>query len=397
MPATRLVVGGQLLIEHVPGGAALRAMEQLRDVFARGDIGLCNLEVALRTAAGGFPTKDAVVHTAPAEVLDLLPRLGITAVTLANNHVGDLGPAAVVGAVDRITARGLHHAGAGADRAAASAVRNCGPFALTAVLAGPAPLPGSARDAADGLPARPGVNTLAVRRSVVADEASFEAVSRLAERSGQSARLRREAANGRGRLPAEGTVDFYGVKVVRGERPGERAEADPAGQARLLDRIRSASDPASGRPPTVVSIHYHDWEPDWAEPPEWLRRLAHACVEAGAAAVIGHGPPVTSAVEVYRERLIAYGMGNLVFHTRRVDGYPDQAVWSGFLLEAGFDERCRVVDARLHPVRLDRPGPQGPGYARLADPGTSAFVLSRTGALSRPYGVEVAGDGTLSW
>jgi poly-gamma-glutamate capsule biosynthesis protein CapA/YwtB (metallophosphatase superfamily) len=38
--------------------------------------------------------------------------------------------------------------------------------------------------------------------------------------------------------------------------------------------------------------------------------LAHAAVDAGADVVIGHGPHVPRAVEVYRGRFIAYSLGN---------------------------------------------------------------------------------------
>ncbi|MDR1296819.1 MAG: CapA family protein [Deltaproteobacteria bacterium] len=41
-----------------------------------------------------------------------------------------------------------------------------------------------------------------------------------------------------------------------------------------------------------------------------LVNLAHQLVDAGAAAVIGHGPHVPRAVEVYKDRLIAYSLGN---------------------------------------------------------------------------------------
>jgi hypothetical protein len=41
-----------------------------------------------------------------------------------------------------------------------------------------------------------------------------------------------------------------------------------------------------------------------------LVRLAHAMIDAGAAAVIGHGPHVPRALEVYKGHLIAYSLGN---------------------------------------------------------------------------------------
>jgi hypothetical protein len=41
-----------------------------------------------------------------------------------------------------------------------------------------------------------------------------------------------------------------------------------------------------------------------------LRRLSHALIDAGAAMVIGHGPHVPRGAEVYKDRLIAYSLGN---------------------------------------------------------------------------------------
>lgn len=39
-------------------------------------------------------------------------------------------------------------------------------------------------------------------------------------------------------------------------------------------------------------------------------KFAHDCIDAGADILLGHGPHVTRAVELYKERFIAYSMGN---------------------------------------------------------------------------------------
>ena len=39
-------------------------------------------------------------------------------------------------------------------------------------------------------------------------------------------------------------------------------------------------------------------------------KFAHAVIDAGADIVLGHGPHVTRAVEVYKQKFIAYSMGN---------------------------------------------------------------------------------------
>jgi poly-gamma-glutamate synthesis protein (capsule biosynthesis protein) len=395
----RVVVAGQALMERVGHGGTAQRMAALRPVLAGADLAVCNLEVAIQTAAPAWPTKEAVLHSAPPEVLDQLRDLGFTAVTLANNHAGDLGPAALLAAIDEIERRGLGHAGAGPDAEAAARPARLGPVALLAVSAGPAPLPGRALKARPGRPARPGVNGLAVRRALVADPAGFAALRHLADRSGQADRLAREALAGRAAASVEeGVLDLYGLRVEAGTAPGERAVPDAADRARLIDTVRQAA--TSGGLPTV-SVHYHDWEPDWAVPPPWLRELARDCVDAGAAVVVGHGPPVTAGIEVYRGRLIAYGTGNLVFHTRRVEGYPQPEVWGGFLLDIGLSADGALRYARLHPVGLDRGGPETFGFPHLAGPDEAHRILAHIDDLSAPFGVRVHPDdgatGMLTW
>lgn len=47
-----------------------------------------------------------------------------------------------------------------------------------------------------------------------------------------------------------------------------------------------------------------------------VHEFAHAMIDAGADVVFGHGPHVTRAVEVYRERFIAYSLGNFCTYGR---------------------------------------------------------------------------------
>ncbi len=45
-------------------------------------------------------------------------------------------------------------------------------------------------------------------------------------------------------------------------------------------------------------------------------RFAHALIDAGADVIFGHGPHVTRAVEVYKNRFIAYSLGNFCTYAR---------------------------------------------------------------------------------
>lgn len=94
----------------------------------------------------------------------------------------------------------------------------------------------------------------------------------------------------------------------------------------------------------VVSFHWgYEYLP---HPAREQRALAHAAVEAGADIVVGHHPHVPQGVEVYRDRLIAYSLGNLVFHP-----YDERARQSMVLLATV--SPGRALSARLYPVWAD--------------------------------------------
>jgi poly-gamma-glutamate capsule biosynthesis protein CapA/YwtB (metallophosphatase superfamily) len=45
-------------------------------------------------------------------------------------------------------------------------------------------------------------------------------------------------------------------------------------------------------------------------------KFAHECIDAGADLLLGHGPHVTRAVELYKDRFISYSMGNFCTYAR---------------------------------------------------------------------------------
>jgi len=83
--------------------------------------------------------------------------------------------------------------------------------------------------------------------------------------------------------------------------------------------------------------------------------FARRAVEAGADLVIGHGPHVPRAMELYRGRLIAYSLGNFAtYQGMSVSGRKGLAP----LLEARLDSRGRFIEGRIHSFVQQRP--QGP-------------------------------------
>ena len=80
-----------------------------------------------------------------------------------------------------------------------------------------------------------------------------------------------------------------------------------------------------------------------------IRSAYRAFVEAGADAVIGHHPHVVQGVEKYRDGLIAYSLGNLVFDSPYVSAY--KTTDTGFLLKLGIAKH-RIHRAEVIPYRL---------------------------------------------
>ncbi|MEW6517210.1 MAG: CapA family protein [candidate division FCPU426 bacterium] len=92
--------------------------EFLSPYFQSADIGLVNLECPLSTRGRPFRNKKFTFHGKP-EAASALRRAGITAVSLANNHILDFGPEALQDTLEALDAAEIAHAGAGPDLRAA--------------------------------------------------------------------------------------------------------------------------------------------------------------------------------------------------------------------------------------------------------------------------------------
>lgn len=112
--------------------------------------------------------------------------------------------------------------------------------------------------------------------------------------------------------------------------------------------------------------------------------FAHAMVDAGADLLIGHGPHVARAMELYRERLIAYSLGNFAtYYGIGVEGNRGIAP----ILTARLDAEGRFQHGRIDSTIQLRP--DGPSI----DPQARALALIRAlTAAAFPDGALVFGD-----
>jgi capsule synthesis protein PGA_cap len=84
-----------------------------------------------------------------------------------------------------------------------------------------------------------------------------------------------------------------------------------------------------------------------------LRRFTHAAIDAGADLVLGSGPHVVRAMEVYRGKLVAYSLGNFAtygpFNLTAENGLS-------LVLEAHLGADGTFLRGKAYPVKQEKPG-----------------------------------------
>jgi hypothetical protein len=133
-------------------------------------------------------------------------------------------------------------------------------------------------------------------------------------------------------------------------------------EARALEaKVREAR--AAG--PVLVSLH---WGRTGALlPTKAQRRLAARLIDAGATAVLGHGPHTPQGIERRGRGVIAYSLGNLAFScgcTSERDAY---------VLRFGIDAKGAAVDVEAVPLRA---GLREPPRRAEGDPGVAQLIES---------------------
>jgi hypothetical protein len=125
------------------------------------------------------------------------------------------------------------------------------------------------------------------------------------------------------------------------------------------------------------------------------RAFTHAVIDAGADLALGSGPHVVRGMEVYRDRLIVYSLGNFAFHGfafNNPDGSIRPTGWS-LVLDVTIDSSGKFVSGKIHPLIETAEGPRVDkkgaiiGVARSLskdDFGANAVNITDDGLVSAP-------------
>ena len=117
----------------------------------------------------------------------------------------------------------------------------------------------------------------------------------------------------------------------------------------------------------IVSVHAgaegnraqhvpHHRETFYGENRGHMRHFSHGVIDAGADLVLGHGPHVLRGMELYRDRVIAYSLGNLSSYRTLAMGHPKNI---SALLHLEIDGTGQLLLGKVIPLILSRSGRPG--------------------------------------
>ena len=166
-------------------------------------------------------------------------------------------------------------------------------------------------------------------------------------------------------------------EVSKKAGPKSPGVAEAYDTTRAIAAIREADEKAD-----VVVVYMH-WGLERKDHPEpYQREMGRAFIDAGADLVVGCHPHVLQGFEPYKDRWIAYSLGNFVFTTA---GYSKTQETGVLMAECKKGGECSL---RFHPMFADKfqPVPMEPEAARR--------LLERLDSVS--YGAAVGPDGVIA-
>ena len=312
---------------------------QIRDYIMQGDVRFFNMETTVcedcfpATHSGG-----TWMRTSP-DVLEDALEYGFNVTTSANNHCMDYAYDGFLQTLDNFKKVRLPQCGGGRNLAEASRpVYLDTPNGRAAIIGCTVSYsPGAeAGEQSRDLPGRPGINPLRVDKVVYVPQEDLDALSRIADKTklnGYQNILRAE-----GYLPPAqpDALSFCNTKFQMGD-PHISYTLSEYDMERIERAIRDAKFQADV---VLVSIHNHSiCGESKEEVPDFLVEFAHRCIDAGAHAILGHGPHLLQAVELYKGLPIFYSLGDFILQLENCEILPDDFYRKyGLMPDAGIYE-----------------------------------------------------------
>jgi poly-gamma-glutamate capsule biosynthesis protein CapA/YwtB (metallophosphatase superfamily) len=287
-------------------------------------------------------------------VAEDLANLGFQIMSRANNHAFDWGITGMRETSRRLDAAGIAHAGVGEHAGLARAphyMETAGGRVGLVSFASCFPPMAEALPARGAAPGRPGLSALKLHPKWVVPAETMAALAALPWPPEPGAAA--EESQSSGDVPT--SLSRFGLRFELGASVGNAYAIDREDAAEVLKSIRLGKQHADI---LIAAMHTHEaaqerpWPAAPMLPPDCLRPIAQAAIDAGADAFITAGTHNLGPIEVYRDRPIFYGMGNFFWSdlqgTISADLYHSAV--GGDLLQRAFASPGRATDADLTAV-----------------------------------------------
>lgn len=327
--------------EDYPGYA------EISDFVKQGDGRFYNLETTLNYEGECFASQfsgGTYIRTVP-EVLYDLDRFGFNMTSFNNNHAMDFSYEGLYRTLDALNEFGIVHAGVGMNLGEAAAPKYLdtknGRVALIAASTSfnRAMLAGAPSERIKG---RPGVNGLRIQQKMKVTEADIAYIKDLAERTKCNTEHNITVKEGYSDPIPENEALLCGIRFVA----DDEVEFSKTLNRTDIERVKRAIYEAQLQADyIIVSIHSHELSGDAKEnPSKFLVDFAHECIDAGANAIVGHGPHLLRPIEVYKDCPIFYSLGDFILELYNVEFAPAES----------FAERGLTTEATVHEFLKNR-------------------------------------------
>ena len=330
MKMTFTVAGDMLVQRRIPKEST--GFSEVSKHLNKSEVRFVNLETTLHRGeyyANQF-SGGSYLRADPETLADV-KEYGFNMLNFANNHSMDFDRGGLMATKKYVDEAGIVNAGVGAnlDEAAAPAFLDTpnGRAALIGVVSTmgtPLEISQSAMAGKQSrrYPGRPGVNGLRIDECLEVTQDQLETIKQISALSKINAQKDIERAEGYFPPLPDGTAILKDLQFRVGDKTRYVTHPNAEDMSRIEKSIYEAQMQADY---ILVSIHSHEISGDSKEnPADFLQEFAHKCIDAGAHAVIGHGPHLLRPIEIYKKRPIFYSLGDFVIHNECIPFAPEE-------------------------------------------------------------------------
>lgn len=293
------------------------------DIIRAQDLGFTNLEVLLNDYRGIPAAQSGGTYAgAPTALADEIIWAGFHMVARANNHSLDYSYEGMRVTAETLNKRGIAHAGVGENLAEArSPVYHEAPFGRVALLSASSTFApwGRAGHTRPDFQGRPGLSPLRYQTRFLIAKQHFDAIKQIEESLGLKAVKDKYRKMGWAKPEKEGELSLGDLTFVESDSPGIETKPNPDDVYEITKWIKEARRQADW---VLFTLHAHESHLDRTIPANFVVEFARACIDAGAAMFIGHGPHVLRGIEIYKGRPIFYSLGNFIFQNDLIYKHP---------------------------------------------------------------------------